>query len=108
MKTNLNKVELIGFAGTDAEVKEIKKGVKMGRFSLATSEGYKNAKGEWVNTTTWHKIVLWNDNAQKAAETVKKGSRVSLTGKLNYRSYETQTGEKKYLVEIVANSIEIV
>ena len=108
MKTNLNKVELIGFAGMNAEVKEIKKGMKIARFSLATSEGYKNKTGEWVNTTTWHNIVLWNDSAEKAAESVKKGSRVSLTGKISYRNYENKAGEKRNIVEIIANELQLV
>jgi len=107
MKTNLNKVELVGFAGMNAEVKEIKKGMKIARFSLATSEGYKNKAGEWVNSTTWHNIVLWNDSAEKAADSVKKGSRVSLTGKISYRNYENKAGEKRNTVEIVASQFEI-
>ena len=107
MKTNINKVELVGFAGMNAEVKEIKNGMKIARFSLATSEGYKNKTGEWVNSTTWHNIVLWNDSAEKAAETVKKGARISLTGKINYRNYENKAGEKRNTVEIVASEFEV-
>ena len=107
MKTNLNKVELIGFAGMNAEVKEIKKGVKVANFRLATSDGYKDKAGEWVNSTTWHNIVLWNDSAEKAAAEVKKGSRVSLTGKISYRNYENKAGEKRSTVEIIANGFEI-
>jgi len=108
MKTNINKVELVGFAGMNAEVKEIKKGIKLGRFSLATSEGYKNKNGEWVNSTSWHNIVLWNKAAEKAAEIVKKGLRVAVTGRINYRSYETSSGEKRMTVEIMANDLEII
>ena len=108
MKTNLNKVELVGFAGMNAEVIEIKKGMKVARFSLATSEGYKDKNGVWVNNTTWHNIVLWNDSATKAGETVKKGARISLTGKISYRNYETKTGEKRNIVEIVASNLELV
>jgi single-strand DNA-binding protein len=108
MKTNINKVELIGYAGKDAEFKEIKKGVAMTRFSLATSEGYKNRNNEWVNNTSWHNIVVWNENATKAADAVKKGACVSVTGKLNYRNYEGKDGQKRYTVEIVAETVEIV
>ena len=107
MKTNINKVELAGFAGMDAEIREIRKGVKFGRFSLATSEGYRNQSGEWVNNTTWHNIVLWNDMADKAASTVKKGTHITLTGKINYRNYETKDGQKRNAVEIIASNIEI-
>jgi len=107
MKTNINKVELVGFAGMDAEVRNIKDNMQQASFSLATSESFKNKNGEWVNTTTWHRIVLWNENAKKAAELVKKGARVSLSGKLNYRTYETDKGEKRLIVEIVANALEV-
>ncbi len=107
MKTNINKVELAGFAGMDVEIKEVKRGVKFGRFSLATSEGYRNTNGEWVNNTTWHNIVLWNDMAEKAEGAVKKGAFVTLTGKINYRNYETKDGQKRNAVEIMASNIEI-
>ena len=108
MKTNINKVELLGFAGKDAEVREIKDGVKLARFSLATTEGYQTKTGEWINSTTWHQITLWNANAEKAAELVKKGLQVSLTGKIKNRTYETSTGEKKYVTEIEARELEII
>jgi single-strand DNA-binding protein len=108
MKTNVNKVELVGFAGKDAEIREIKKGVKLVSFSLATSEGYRGKNGDWVDNTTWHQVVMWNEMAEKANEEIKKGSRVSLTGKLNYRTYETQSGEKRYVTEIVAHEFEII
>ena len=108
MKTNMNKVELIGYAGRDAEVKEIKKGISLAFFSLATSDGYRGKNGDWVDNTTWHRIVMWNDIAQKAAEEVKKGSHVSLVGKINYRNYETETGEKRYVTEIVAQEFQVI
>ncbi len=108
MKTNLNKVELIGYAGMDIKVREFKKGSKIASFSLGTHESFKNKEGEWVSTTAWHRIVLWNDNAEKAEKAVKKGKPISVTGKLNYRSYETQAGEKKQVVEIIANNLELV
>ncbi|MDD3876454.1 MAG: single-stranded DNA-binding protein [Bacteroidales bacterium] len=108
MKTNVNKVELVGFAGMDAEVREIRKGMRVARFSLATRENYKNSEGEWVSNTIWHRIVLWNANADIAAEAVKKGSKVSVTGRINQKSYETVKGEKRFVVEILAKNLTIV
>ncbi len=107
MKTNVNKVELVGFAGNDAECKEINQNVKLGFFSLATSESYRTKDGEWASNTSWHRIVLWNENATKAAEEIKKGSRVSLSGKLNYRTYQTNNGEKRMATEIIVNQFEV-
>jgi single-strand DNA-binding protein len=107
MKTNINKIELTGFAGTDAELKDINNGKSMARFRMATSRGYKDRNDEWVNTTSWHNVVLWNKSAVKAAEAVKKGSRLSVTGRINYRNYETTDGQKRYTVEIVADTFEV-
>ncbi|MDD3876453.1 MAG: single-stranded DNA-binding protein [Bacteroidales bacterium] len=107
MKTNVNKVELVGFAGMDAELVEINKNVSKASFSLATSEGYKNKTGEWTNSTSWHRIVVWNEKAKKAAQEIKKGNRVSITGKLNSRTYQTNSGEKRYITEVIATEFEI-
>ena len=108
MKTNVNKVELTGFAGMDAEVKEIRKGVKVANFRLATSEGYKNSNGEWVNSTSWHTIVLWNDMAKKAADIVKKGARLCVVGKISYKNYQNKEGQSRLAVDIMANNIELI
>lgn len=105
MKTNINKVELAGFAGMDIKVREFKKGSKLAHFSLGTHESYKNKEGEWVKTTTWHRIVLWNEQAERAEKAVRKGIPVVVTGRLRYRFYETQGGERKICAEIIANQI---
>jgi len=107
MNTQVNKVELIGFAGMDAELKEVKNGMRVARFSLATREDYKNKLGEPVSTTTWHRVVLWNSNADLAIESVKKGARVSVVGKINQKAYQTPSGEKRYMVEILAQNLTV-
>ena len=108
MEINLNKVELIGFAGMDIKVQEFKKGSKVARFSLGTSEGFKNKLGEWVNTTAWHRIVIWNENADKAERAIKKGCPILITGRLCYRFYKLLNGEKRMIVEILADNLEMV
>jgi len=108
MKTNINKVELAGYAGRDAEVREIKSGISLASFSLATSENYRDKNGDWVSNTSWHNIIMWNDVARKAAEEIRKGTHVSLTGKINYRNYETKTGEKRYVTEIIVNEFSVI
>ena len=107
MKTNMNKVELIGFAGMDPEVREISKNAKIAQFSLATSEGYRDKAGAWVNNTTWHRIVMWNGNADKAVDEISKGAKVNIIGKIQYRAYETASGEKRYITEIVATEYKV-
>jgi len=108
MEKSVNKVELSGFVGIDPEVKTLKSGNKMIRFSLATSESYKNASNEWVRNTTWHNIVMWDKIADKAIETIKKGMFVSLLGKIVHREYTDKNGVKQNVFEIMAFSFEVV
>jgi len=107
MEKMVNKVELNGFVGREPEVKTLSNGSKLTQFTLATDKFYKNEKtSEWVKNTTWHRIVLWNKVAEKAAETLKKGTRVLLKGMLVNRSFTDKDGNKRNIVEIQVNSFE--
>ena len=108
MEKMINKVELSGFAGLNPEVKTLPNGNKVLKMSLATSSSYKDRDGNWVRDTTWHNIVMWNKLAEAANNEIKKGSRVSLIGKLTNRQYTDKEGNKHYVTEVIANSYEIV
>ena len=108
MEKMINKVELSGFAGLNPEVKTLPNGNKVLKMSLATSSSYKDRDGNWVRDTTWHNIVMWNKLAEAANNEIKKGSRVSLIGKLTNRQYTDKDGNKHYVTEVIANSYEIV
>jgi len=105
MKTT-NKVELNGFVGIAPEVKTLNNGSKVAHLTLATDDVYKNKTGEWVKNTTWHRITLWNKAADKASEMLKKGTRITLTGKLVNREFTDKDGNKRKIIEILANSFE--
>ena len=105
MKSLRNSVHLIGNLGMDPEVKEVSNGNKMARFSLATSETYKNQNGEKVEETQWHNLVIWGKLAGVAEKYLKKGKRIAIEGKLNNRSYDDKNGTKKYFTEIVVNDL---
>ena len=105
MEKSINKVELCGFAGADPEVKNFN-GRSMARFSLATNSSYKNKKDEWVRDTTWHNIVMWNKTAEEAQEQIKKGSQISLKGKITYRHVADNKGGKQLITEITAYTFE--
>lgn len=98
-----NKVQLIGRLGMDPEIKKLESGKKLAKFSIATTESYKNQKGERVEDTQWHNIVVWERNAEFAEKFLSKGKEIALEGKLTNRSYEDGNGIKKYITEIVAN-----
>ena len=105
MNTLRNKVQLIGNLGTQPEIIDLEGGRKLAKFSLATNEYYKNAKGEKMQQTEWHNIVAWGKTAQIIEQYVNKGQELAIEGKLSSRSYETKTGEKRYVTEVVANEI---
>ena len=97
-----NRVQLIGHLGQDPDVKQTNGGT-LARFSLATTERYKNKQGERVSETQWHNVVVWGNLADLAQQYLHKGKEVALEGKLNHRSYEDKDGNKRYVTEVVAS-----
>nr|NQU92062.1 single-stranded DNA-binding protein [Bacteroidota bacterium] len=105
MKSLRNSVHLIGNLGMDPEVKEVNNGSKMARFSLATSETYKNLVGEKVTETQWHNLIIWGGLAEVAEKYLKKGKQIAVEGKINNRIYDDKEGNRKYITEIVVNDL---
>ena len=106
MKSLRNSVQLIGRLGKDPEVKTFGKSVKAS-FSIATTDSYKNQKGEKIEDTQWHNIVIWGNLAEVAGKYLKKGTEVCVEGKLVHRNYETDKGEKRYMTEVNVNDMEL-
>ena len=100
-----NKVQLIGNLGNAPEIKNTKSGKKLARFSIATNENYRNAKGEKVTETTWHNLVAWGKVADLAEKFLQKGTEVVIEGKLINRSYTDKDGIKKYISEVQVNEL---
>ncbi|MES2881496.1 MAG: single-stranded DNA-binding protein [Bacteroidota bacterium] len=100
-----NKVQLIGNLGKAPEIKTMEGGKKLARFSVATNESYKDAKGEKVTETQWHNIVAWGKVAEIAEKYLTKGSEVAVEGKLMNRNYTDKEGIKKYITEVQINEI---
>jgi len=100
-----NKVQLIGNLGNAPEVKTTESGKKLARFSVATNESYRNAKGEKVTETTWHNLVAWGKVADIAEKYLTKGKEIAIEGKLVNNSYTDKDGNKKYSTEVLVNEI---
>jgi single-strand DNA-binding protein len=96
---------LIGNLGQDPEVVNLDSGSKLAKFSIATNETYRNAKGEKVTDTQWHNIVVWGKLADVVENFLHKGSEVAVEGKLIHRSYENKEGEKRFISEIKCNEL---
>ena len=100
-----NKVQLIGNLGGKPEVKNTESGKKLATFSVATSESYRNVKGEKVTETQWHRVIAWGKVAEIAEKYLDKGKEVAIEGKLINRSYTDKEGNKKYITEVQVNEL---
>src|SRR3954463_1314647 len=100
-----NKVQLIGHLGADPEIKTMEDGKKYVRISVATTEIYRNTKGEKVNETQWHRVVAWGKTAEMAEKIFAKGMEVLVDGKLVSRSFIDKEGNKRYITEVQANEL---
>jgi single-strand DNA-binding protein len=103
---SLNRVQLIGNLGKDPEIKYTPQGTPVAKLAIATNERFKDKSGEWQDRTEWHNVVLWQRLAEIAGEYLKKGGKVYIEGRLQTRSWDDkQTGQKKYMTEIVASDL---
>ena len=100
-----NKVQLIGHLGNQPDVRNTESGKKWARFSVATNEVYRNAKGEKVTETQWHNLVAWGKVAELVEKLLNKGSETAIEGKLINRSYTDKDGNKKYITEVQVNEV---
>lgn len=100
----VNKVILVGHLGKDPEVRHLENGTAVANFTLATSESYKDKEGNRIDQTEWHNVVVWRGLADVAGRFLKKGSQVYVEGKLRTRSWDDQSGNKRYTTEIVADN----
>jgi single-strand DNA-binding protein len=107
MATGVNKVILIGNLGRDPEVQNFENGVKKAAFTLATTEAYKGKDGEKTTHTEWHNVVLWRGLADVADRFLKKGNTIYLEGRIRKREYEDKEGQKKFIYEILGDSMQM-
>ena len=103
----VNKVILVGNLGADPELKYLPSGVPVVNFSLATSESWTDKDGERQERTEWHRLVLWRKLAEIAEKYLRKGSKLYVEGKLQTRSWDDQSGQKRYTTEVVVNDMQM-
>jgi single-strand DNA-binding protein len=104
----VNKVILLGRVGKDPEVRRMDNNMIVAQFTLATSERWTGKDGNRTEHTEWHTVVVWRGLAEIVEKYVKKGSQLYVEGRLRSRSYDDKDGNKRYTVEIVADSLNLV
>ena len=105
MNTLRNSVKLIGRLGQDPEIRNLEKGSKMARFSLATSDTFTDKQGNRKEQTQWHNLVVWGNLATVCEKYLKKGKEIAVDGRIAYRNWEDKNGAKHIATEIVVNDI---
>ncbi len=101
----VNRVMLIGNLGKDPDVQYLEGNIGVAKFSLATTETYKDRGGKLVSQTEWHTVVLWRGLADLAQKYLHKGSLVYIEGRLRTRSWEDKEGNKKFATEVVGDNL---
>jgi single-strand DNA-binding protein len=101
---SLNKVTLIGNLGNDPEVRSTTGGNRVATFSLATSRSWNDASGSKQEKTEWHRCVVWNTKTSQLADIVekyvKKGDKLYVEGRIEYRQWQDKDGQTRYSTEI--------
>ena len=104
MSRSLNKATLIGNLGSDPEVRSTTGGNRVATFSLATSRTWNDASGAKQEKTEWHRCVVWNSKSSTLADVVeryvKKGDKLYVEGRIEYRQWQDKDGQTKYSTEI--------
>ena len=103
---NGNTVELIGNITRDPELRFTPSGAAVANFGLAVNRRWRNQQtNEWEEQVSFFDIVCWRELAENVAESLTKGSRIMVSGRLDQRSWETDNGEKRSKVEVVADEV---
>lgn len=102
---DLNKAMLIGRLTRDPEARTTPQGTSVTSFSVATNFRWKDATGNQQDKTEYHDIVAWRKLAEICAQYLKKGAKVYIEGRLQTRSWDDQSGNKRYRTEIVADNM---
>jgi single-strand DNA-binding protein len=101
----VNRVMLIGNLGKDPDIQYLEGNIGVAKFSLATTETFKDRAGKLISQTEWHTVVLWRGLAELAQKYLHKGSLVYIEGRLRTRSWEDKEGNKKFATEVVGDNL---
>lgn len=107
---SVNKAILLGHLGKDPDVRYLEGGVAVGQFSLATTKRAQTLPNgtQIPERTEWHNIVVWRGIAETAKKYLHKGDKVHVEGEIRSRSFEDKNGVRHTVVEIFAESMEMV
>lgn len=108
MSRCLNKATLIGYLGVDPEIRTISSGARVAQFSVGTTRRWEGRDGKPREKTQWHRVLVWDSLPATfgfVEKYLRKGDRVYVEGEIDYRSYETDSGDTRWTTEIKAAEV---
>lgn len=102
---NLNKAMIIGNLTRDPELRTTPNGISVTSFGVATNFVWKDTSGERQERVEFHNVVAWRKLAEICGQYLHKGSKVYIEGRLQTRSWDDQSGNKKYMTEIITDNM---
>jgi single-strand DNA-binding protein len=106
MASDTNNITISGNITRDPEMRYTPSGVSKVSFGVAVNRSWRNQQTqEWDEQTSFFNVVAWRQLAENVGASLGKGARVVVTGRLEQRSWETEQGEKRSIVEIVADDV---
>jgi single-strand DNA-binding protein len=103
---SLNKVIITGYLTQDPEVRYIQSGAAVANVRIGSTRRFRDQAGEWRDDTCFVNVVAWRELAERCGDALKKGSAVLVEGRLQSRSWETEDGQKRSVIEINADRIQ--
>lgn len=107
-KGTLNKAMILGRLGQDPEVRATASGTQVANINVATNSRSRDANGNWIDTTEWHRVTLFGKTAEIAGQYLRKGSQVYVEGRIQTRKWQDQNGNDRYTTEIVGNEMQMI
>lgn len=108
MSRSLNRAVLIGNVGGAPEVRTTASGSRVATFSLATNRRWTDHAGRAQEKTEWHRVVAWDPFVEVVSRQLRKGERVYLSGRIEYRSWDGPSGRKRQVTEIVLEDLILI
>jgi len=100
----INRVVLVGRLTRDPELRQTQTGISVASFSLAVNRTFTNQSGQ--READFVPVVVWRKQAENVAQYVSKGALVGIEGRLQTRSYDAADGSKRFVMEVVADSVQ--
>ena len=103
----VNRVQLLGNLGRDAELRYTQGGAAVATLNIATTEKWRDKNQQLQESTEWHRVILWGKQAETLQQYLTKGKQIFVEGSLRTRQWDDKDGNKRYTTEIKADRITL-